>query len=223
MTGAAKFVASDNVSLSTAAAIALPSIVTARLGTRLAARIPDQALQLAFNGASLLLIPTHFLVQRHAVKKASTPGKPGAPKHDATEAQRQRPSLSAADAVSHGAFGCLSGIISAVMGVGGLPLTMSYLTAFTCLSHHDIQGTAVLAVAPSAMTSAISRLHVVPKGTMIAVAVGAMAGATTGASIALRTSETRLRELYMASLVLLGGRSFVSAGINLRNLRLAGR
>ena len=132
-------------------------------------------------------------------------------------------SLSAAELLSHGTFGCLSVVISAVMGVGGLPLTMSYLTAFTSLPHHDIQGTAVLAVAPSAMTSAISRLHVVPKGTMIAVATGAMAGAMVGASVALRTSEARLRELYMESLVVLGGRSFVSAGINLRNLRAARR
>ena len=232
VTGAAKFVASDNACLATAAAMALPSVITARIGTRMAARIPDQTLQLAFNGASLLLIPTHFLVQRNAVKQAAALEADAATACPATgdlaptacPTTAQRPvSLSAAELLSHGTFGCLSGVISAVMGVGGLPLTMSYLTAFTSLPHHDIQGTAVLAVAPSAMTSAISRLHVVPKGTMIAVATGAMAGAMVGASVALRTSEARLRELYMASLVVLGGRSFVSAGINLRNLRAARR
>ena len=40
VTGAAKFVASDNACLATAAAMALPSVITARIGTRMAARIP---------------------------------------------------------------------------------------------------------------------------------------------------------------------------------------
>ena len=228
VTGAARFVASDSVNLATAVAIALPSIVTARIGTRLASRVPEQALQLAFNGASLLLIPTHFLVQRNAARKTATEseaaGAACAPDTDVRPPHRRAAEgamaspLSGADLLGHGAFGCLSGMISAIMGVGGLPLTMPYLTAFTGLPHHEIQGTAVLAVAPSAMTSAVSRLHVVPMGPTVAVAAGAMAGAMAGASVALHTSETRLRELYMASLLLLGGRSFVSAGMNIRSL-----
>ena len=104
------------------------------------------------------------------------------------------------------------------MGIGGLPLTMSYLTSFTGLPHHLVQGTAQLAVAPSAITSAVSRLHVVPAATAAAVSTGAMGGAVVGASIALRTSEEGLRDLYMLSLVVLGGRSVVAAAHNLRSI-----
>ena len=95
---------------------------------------------------------------------------------------------------------------------------MSYLTAFTSLPHHLVQGTAVLAVAPSVLTSALSRVHVVPPATAAAVAVGAMGGAAAGASCALHTPEERLRDLYMLSLVVLGGRSFVRAGHNLKSI-----
>ena len=104
------------------------------------------------------------------------------------------------------------------MGVGGLPLVMSYLTVFTDLPHHVVQGTAVLAVAPSAITSALTRIHAVPLAIAAVAAAGAMVGASVGASVALRLSEERLRELYMLSLVLLGGRAVVRSFHNVRSL-----
>ena len=48
-----------------------------------------------------------------------------------------------------------------------------------------------------------------------------LCGASAGASVALRTSEERLRQLFMLSLVVLGGRSFVGAVGNLRTMWLA--
>ena len=54
------------------------------------------------------------------------------------------------------AFGALSGVLSSLVGVGGLPIAMSYLTVSTDLPHHLVQGTAVLAVAPSVLVSALS-------------------------------------------------------------------
>ena len=212
---AAKFVMNDSVSLSTAAAIALPSIVTARLGAKLAARMADDVLQLAFNGASVLLIPTHFLVQRHAAQRAVDPPRLARTTSEDFRIAHARDSSSL---LLHGAFGCVSGVISAIMGVGGLPLSMSYLTACTPLPHHLVQGTAVLAVAPSAIVSALSRMSVIPPATAASVTVGAMGGAVAGASAALRTPEERLRQLYMASLVVLGGRSMWRATQNLRSI-----
>ena len=225
---AAKWIMSDSVSWPQAAAIALPAIVTARLGTRFAAKISNDALELIFNGLSLLLIPTHLLVQRHAKQRdgddnAAT-AAPKAIRKTLTEHQQGTPSgASLSEQLASIrpldlAFGCVSGAISSLMGVGGLPLTMSYLTAFTSLPHHLVQGTAVLAVAPSILTSALSRIHVVPLATGAVVSAGAVGGAAMGASVALRTPEERLRELYMLSLVLLGGRSFVRAGQNLRTI-----
>lgn len=229
VTGAARFVMSDSASLLTAATIALPSMATARLVTRLAAKVPDDALQLAFNGLSLLLIPTHLAVQQYA-RQRHDEASGSTPRRTLTEhvvrgegliVEAQASAFSTLSRVRavDVAFGGLSGAISALMGVGGLPLTMSYLTAFTELPHHLVQGTATLAVAPSALTSALSRIHVVPVATAAAVAAGAMGGAAIGASVALRTSEERLRDLYIVSLVVLGGRSFVRAGHNIRTMR----
>eukprot|EP00327_Prymnesium_parvum_P012813 CAMPEP_0184402738 /NCGR_PEP_ID=MMETSP0007-20130409/84125_1 /TAXON_ID=97485 /ORGANISM="Prymnesium parvum, Strain Texoma1" /LENGTH=102 /DNA_ID=CAMNT_0026758657 /DNA_START=1 /DNA_END=309 /DNA_ORIENTATION=+ len=95
---------------------------------------------------------------------------------------------------------------------------MSYLTLCADLPHHLMQGTAVLAVAPSIFTSALSRFHAVPVVTAAAVTAGAMTGAVIGASVALRIPEDTLRELFMASLVVLGGRSFIRAGHNIKSL-----
>ena len=208
VTGAAKFLLSDSVAIRTAVEISIPSIVTARMGAKLAARCPDDVLQLAFNAASVVLIPTHFLVQRNAARRWSAADEDEAVHQDAS---RTPP-------IRNAAFGCVSGIVSAIMGVGGLPLTMSYLTAFAALPHHLVQGTAMLAVAPSAITSAASRMSVIPPGTAAAVSVGAMCGATFGSSVALRTSEERLRGLYMFSLVALGGRSVWAATRNLQSI-----
>lgn len=226
ITGAVRFLQSDSACVWTAASIALPSIMTARIGTRIAGRISEDALQFAFNGLSLLLIPLHLFVQRRATQLQAPPEgtlrRTLTDHNSISESQAQVANGAVVmPKVEHLAFGCLSGMVSALMGVGGLPLTMSYLTAFTSLPHHLVQGTAVLAVAPSALTSAISRIHVVPPATAAAVAVGAMSGAAVGASVALRTSEQRLRELYMLSLVVLGGRSAVRAGQNLRRMWVA--
>ena len=226
VTGAAQFVSNDSVSYTQAIAIGLPAILAARMGTKLAARLPDDVLQLAFNAASFVLVPLNLIVQRDKSKRAP-PNADGTMRRTLTDHTNARATtmpdpgalvdwslLQPCDV----AFGCVSGAISAVLGVGGLPLTMSYLTAFTDLPHHLVQGTAVLAVAPSVVTSAVTRLDVVPKLTAAFVTAGAMGGAAVGASAALRMTEDRLRELYMLSLVVLGGRSFVRAGHNLRNL-----
>lgn len=233
VTSAFKFVWSDSVSYSHAISIGVPAILAARIGTRLATRLPDDVHQLAFNAASFILVPLNLIVQQNAASKRDASDEGGTLRRTLTAHMNDRglasltpdpaPARLVATAASvlqpcDLAFGVLTGAISAILGVGGLPLTMSYLTAFTDLPHHLVQGTAMLAVAPSIVTSALTRLDAVPKVTAAAVTVGAMVGAAAGASVALRTSEARLRELYMLSLAVLGGRSFVSAGHNLRSI-----
>jgi uncharacterized membrane protein YfcA len=95
---------------------------------------------------------------------------------------------------------------------------MSYLTETTNLPHHLVQGTAVCALVPSIFTSAISRRKAIPIGVASIVAVGAIVGGLMGAQVALNTSEERLRQLYMASLVLFGGRSIFAATGNIKTL-----
>ena len=212
MASSVKFLSANSSDILTAATMAIPAMASARLGARLASRMRDDVLQLCFNGASVLLIPTHFFVQqrRKLLDDQKTPQQRSSREDGDQLAVRE-----VAVVLQHIGFGCISGLLSAIMGVGGLPITMSYLTLYTSLPHHHVQGTAVLSVAPSAVISAASRWDVIPPATAAIVTAGAMTGATIGASIALRTSEERLRDLYMLSLALLGGRSVVAASRNL--------
>ena len=118
-----------------AAAIAVPGVVGARIGVRLAEKMSGEMLALIFNGMSLILIPTHVFVQEYRKKNP----------HPHVEAV---PPLSLARVwaatldplmYQHALYGLASGILSALMGVGGAPLTMSYLTLTTALPHHLVQ------------------------------------------------------------------------------------
>ena len=222
--GMSTFAAADSVDFAAALCIALPSMVGVRVGVRLAERMSSEAQALVFNGMSVVLIPTHLLVQRWA---SARPGV-GA----AAEAHEKKPdpadptsiggrtsseaswrNLSLARAARDGGFGLGLGTLSAVMGVGGLPLAVSYLTLSSGLPHHLVQGTAMAACLPAILTSAASlglRGHT-PLATAVAVATGSMAGSAAGAQFALSLSEDQLRAVYVGSLVLLGGRSFVAA------------
>ena len=55
-------------------------------------------------------------------------------------------------------------------------------------------------------------------GYSCAVAAGGVAGATAGATAALHLSEERLRELFMLSLLVLGGSACRRAVINLQSM-----
>ena len=118
-----------------AAAIAVPGIIGARIGVRLAEKMSGELLALIFNGMSMILIPTHVFVQEYRKKNP----------HNNVEAipafSLERVRASAGDPLmyQHAMYGLASGFLSALMGVGGAPLTMSYLTLQTTLPHHLVQ------------------------------------------------------------------------------------
>jgi hypothetical protein len=120
----------------------------------------------------------------------------------------------------HTAFGVFAGFLSAIMGVGGGPLVMSYLTLATPLEHHLVQGTAACAVAPGMCAASLSHAvaGTVPLGVASLVTAGAALGAVGGTRAALWLSEEQLRTVYVASLVLLGGRAFGAALSNLASI-----
>jgi uncharacterized membrane protein YfcA len=213
LTSSSQFARADSADLQTAAAIAIPSMFGARIGVKIASRMSGEVHALVFNGMSVALIPIHFLVQRW---RAGLEDKDE--KRATSEADK---ALDFPRLVQHGCFGIFGGVLSAIMGVGGLPITMTYLTvACTDLPHHFAQGTAMISVAPSVITAAAS--HAMSGHTPLAlaacVACGSMVGSTVGAKIALSLDEDQLRTLYMTSLVLLGGRSFVAATRNIARL-----
>ena len=112
------------------------------------------------------------------------------------------------------------GLISSLMGVGGAPLTMSYLTLSADMPHHMVQGTMMVSVLPPILTSVISLAasgHT-PPALAAAVCTGSTVGAYAGAEFALTLTESQLRTLYMLSLVGFGGRTFVAAVGNIRRL-----
>lgn len=214
---ASKFLFSDNVHAATAVAIALPSVLGARLGVILAQRLSGEVLALIFNGMSVILIPTHFFVQQYRESHPNT---------TSDEKDENVPDNSLANLtwspkmLEHASFGVLSGVLSALMGVGGAPLTMSYLTLNTSLPHHLVQGTMLVAVLPAILTSAFSMAvggHT-PIALAAAVCCGSIVGSAAGAQFALYLSESQLRQLYMASLVVLGGRSCIAAIGNISRL-----
>jgi len=194
------------VDLPTAASIALPSLFGARAGVLLARRLSSDVHSLIFHGASFAMLPAHLVVQRHR-------SQTGSALEDGTK-PTSHTSSTLASAASFSGFGFVAGATSAVLGVGGGPLVVSFLSLITPLPHHLVQGTAACAVLPSMIASGAMHAHhgSVPFAAAAAVTAGGVAGSVCGAQLALHLSEERLRMVYVASLLLLGGRSFVAAG-----------
>ena len=95
---------------------------------------------------------------------------------------------------------------------------ISYLTVATDLSHHEVQGTAVVTLIPAIIMSAASRMSVIPVSTTACVAGGAFGGGLFGAKIALDLSEEKLRYLFMGSLCLFGGINMFRAAGNMQRI-----
>ena len=206
-TGAAKFGFSGNTDFVTAACIAIPSVVGARFGVKLTQKMSSEALALIFNGASVFLIPTHYFVQKYREAHPNQDGgsklsvflpeeSDGSPdSEDATGSKSADPNsftmsdLSLAKLSSlnpmvlqHLVFGGFMGILSSLMGVGGAPLCMSYLTMATDLPHHLVQGTMMVSVLPAVLTSTASLAfggHT-PFALAASVCCGSAIGAVTG-------------------------------------------
>jgi uncharacterized membrane protein YfcA len=228
LTSGYKFFHEGQVNVPIALMVGIPSVLSARLGTLWAKKLSGDALALIFNAWSIVLIPTHFWIQDRAKRRrellASTAAvqttnyaiaETGADTKSVTSYNfRENPQ----ELLQFAAFGLCQGVVSSLMGVGGLPLSMSFLTEMTNLDHHHVQGTAVCAVIPSILTSAVSRIHAIPLATAGVVCFGAVVGGYGGAQFALALDDEQLRNLYMASLVLFGGRSMVGAAANIRQL-----
>lgn len=222
VTSGASFVAAGCAALPVAAVIALPSMVSARVFTRLAARLSGDALALFFNGFSVILMMVNLIVATTAHGKEQPHTDPQAVALTRRETAAHE-STDLSKFWEHALFGVCSGGVSALMGVGGLPLTISYLTVNTDLSHHLVQGTAVCSAAPAVLVSALSRAGSIPIATAVAVAVGASVGASLGAHAALSLKEAHLRVLYMVALAGFGGSSSIRAVANVRALLAARR
>ena len=210
VTGGVAYAWNGQADLFLACAIGAPAMVGARQGVKIASRLSTAASAAIFNGLSCVLIPTHFYVQHTRRTHAGDAGGGAAAASPADDASA---------VAGHVVFGFFQGVASAVMGIGGLPMAMTYLTlACPALPHHLVQGTAMAAVVPGILASGAAHAAAgnVPVRLAAAVAVGSGAGAAAGASAALGLDEATLRDCYMGSLVLLGGRSVYGAARNVQ-------
>ena len=252
-TSAGNFFFSGNVDMTTAITIAIPSMIGARVGIRIAQKLSSDVLALIFNGMSVILIPMHFLVQEHRKQQNSSSSSSSSPasdivntlddsktktafttdnevkQEDDKRSQILQPSSQMIDlskftldakTFQHLIFGTTMGVLSSLMGVGGLPLTMSYLTFFTDMPHHLVQGTTMVSNLPSILTAAISLAATghTPLALAAAVSCGSICGSNFGAHAALNLTEEQLRQVYIGSLFLFGGSSLIRSFINLRNI-----
>ena len=211
----------DQVQTQVAVMVGIPAVLSARAGTQWAKRLSGRRLALMFNIGSIVLIPTHFWIQERAKERRHLHQHHKEAGDSSNSSPQQPQSYDYRDPqvlFTFASFGLLAGLSSALMGVGGLPLSMSYLTEMTDLDHHLVQGTAVCSVIPSILTSATSRLTAIPLVTAGVVCAGAAVGGVLGAKLALALDDDDLRTLYMASLVLFGGRSVYGAVQQLRHL-----
>lgn len=226
VSGAISFGCEGAVDVPTALAIGLPSVAGVRFGVLLARSLSNETNRIIFDVLSTLMLPTHMIIQRRRASDGEA--KP------VTSWSEERHGVVAL--ASHGLYGVVSGSVSALMGVGGLPLAISYLTLATGMPHHLVQGTAMCSVVPGVVASSLSHLNAGSVSVMSCIllrisdatlqvkvaasaAVGSTLGAYAGARLALQLSEDDLRSLYCLSLIVLGGRSaFGAAHAILRRL-----
>lgn len=234
-TSAGNFFFSGNADMATAITIAIPSMIGARIGIRIAQKLSSEVLSLIFNGMSVIMIPMHFMVQEHRKKQnssssSSQSSSPSSPPSEEKSPENNFPPSSQRITLSsitldkttfmHIGYGTMMGILSSLMGVGGLPLTMSYLTFFTDMPHHLVQGTTMVSNLPSIYISAISLATkgYTPLALAGAVSCGSICGSAFGAHCALSLTEKELRQVFIGSLILFGGSSIFRSCINLRNI-----
>lgn len=97
-----------------------------RVGLRIAQKMSSELQALVFNGMSVVLIPSFFFVQKHVESQGS-------------RVEPKERVFEWITVAKNGGFGLFLGSLTSIMGVGGVPLVMSYLALTTDCPHHLIQ------------------------------------------------------------------------------------
>ncbi len=111
------------------------------------------------------------------------------------------------------AFGLLTGVLSALFGVGGGLVMVPFMVLALGSDQHLAEGTSLLVIVPTAIVGVIAhtrRGYVSFKHAAL-LAVGGVAGSFLGATIALQLEEGALQVIFGAFLALMGVRTVVQA------------
>jgi uncharacterized protein len=125
-------------------------------------------------------------------------------------------------------FGVLTGLLSAVFGVGGGTVMVPFMTAALDMSQHASEGTSLLVIVPTAVAGVLAhrRLQRISIRTVLLLAAGGIVGSYLGASVALEIDANAL-EKWFGVLIIVVGLGLMWAGITSvrrrrRALRLEG-
>jgi len=121
--------------------------------------------------------------------------------------------VSASVALGVVAFGILTGVLSALFGVGGGLVMVPFMVLALGSDQHLAEGTSLLVIVPTAIVGVIAhtrRGYVSFKHAAL-LAVGGVVGSFLGATLALQLEEGALQVIFGAFLALMGVRTVVQA------------
>lgn len=110
------------------------------------------------------------------------------------------------------AFGVLTGMLSALFGVGGGLVMVPFMVLALGEGQHLAEGTSLLVIVPTAIAGVIAhsgRGYVSFKHAIV-LALGGVGGSYLGATIALELDAGLLQTIFGAFLVLMGVRTVVT-------------
>jgi uncharacterized membrane protein YfcA len=104
------------------------------------------------------------------------------------------------------AFGAVTGVVSALFGVGGGTVMVPFMTIVLDLSQHTAEGTSLLVIIPTAVAGvAAHRRHQrIGLHNVVLLAAGGVLGSLAGASAALGIEGDVLRQMFGVLLALVG-------------------
>ena len=177
-----------NVNWPAAIALAVPAVVTAAAGARLADRLPDWKLKRTFG--FFLILCSALLLIRPLLPSISE----GLPMH-----------ILLAIFLIVGAF---TGFLSGLMGVGGGTVMVPAMILLAGFSQHLAQGTALLVMVPAGLVGAWThwKLGNVSSGLLYGMIPGILAGTFMGGSLAQFIPEDPLRWMFVFVAVYMGVR-----------------
>jgi uncharacterized protein len=181
--GAATYARSGAVGVAAAASLAVPAVLTARLGARYAHALPEWKLKRAFG--AFLLVVTALLLSKPYLASASAPiaGYP----------------MVAVLLVTGG----FTGFFSGMMGVGGGSLMVPAMVLLTGFPQVLAQGSSLLAMVPAGISGAHKhwQLGNVVRHLLPGLVPGILVGTWMGSSLALRLTDASLRFAFAGVVV----------------------